>query len=592
MKNKLYQLMLFFAVATITLLGCSKDPLDITPDGRMTTEEVFKSQDLTEAYLNTAYEYIRKYGTGYHYYTFLSSYTDDGTDSQVPTDSWMQLHQWNQGNFSASEPPFMAGSTVGRRNDRDFWGTNYGGIRKTNVFLANVNEGNVPIPSLRGRYIAEAKILRAHYYFDLIKNFGGVPIIDKDITREIDHAQIKRASFDECVKFIVKDCDEAIAEPALPFRTVEVPEQGRMTKAVAYFIKASALLFNASPLWNPENSAVKWQAATAAAKQAVDALASNGYQLFNDYEGFFITRPDKSGNPTDKETILEAIDTWGYQGQEYRSFGSIAYLMQMIPTFPSEKPGNCPSQELIDSYEMADGSIPILGYSDADHLNPIINPASGYDDQNPYVKRDPRFYKTVWYNGAYFGVVSDKPVYIESFLGGKHGISGIKQRSPTGYYTRKYIDPKMRNNSSSKTLWRIYRLGELYLTLAEAENEANGPTAIAYNAVNTVRTRAGMPNLPAGLTKEQFRDRIRRERRVEMAIEENRFYDIRRWNIMTEVSKVKTGMEWTKKEDGTLKNRRIVSVRPKNYDAKWLLLPIPLGETIRMPLVQQNPGWE
>lgn len=591
MRNKLIKIITVILVS-INCLNCS-DVLDITPDGRMTLDDVFKNTDYTESYLNSIYEYIRKYGHGYHYYSFLSSYTDDATDSQVPTDTWQMLHQWNQGNFSASNPPFMIGTTTLRYNDRDFWGTAYAGIRKANVFLERVNEKNIPVATKRGQYIAEAKVLRAHYYFDLIKNYGGVPLIDKDITIETDFSHIKRASFEEIVQFIVKDCNEAINEPNLPFRTYTGPERGRMTKAIAHFIKTSALLFNASPLWNPQNDNSKWQAAATAAKEAVAALEANGYALYPRYEEFFITRPDKSDNPNDKETILEAIDEWGYGSQTYRRFGVITYLMHMIPSFPSEKSGICPSQELIDSYEMKDGSIPILGYSDTDHLQPIINPASGYDEQNPYANRDPRFYASVWYNGAYFGKKDGEDIYIESFVGGNHGISGIKQRSPTGYYTRKYIDPAQRSAGASTTLWRIYRLGELYLTLAEAENEANGSTSEAYTAVNKIRQRAGMPNFPEGMTQDQFRERIRRERRIEMAIEENRFYDIRRWKIMSENSKVKTGMRWEKNKDGSLSNIRIVSVRCEpTSNEKYLLLPIPLGEVIRMPLVTQNPGWE
>ena len=120
-----------------------------------------------------------------------------------------------------------------------------------------------------------------------------MPLIDKDIILDQDYEKIERASFDDIVQFIVKDCNEAIAEPNLPFRTKFATEQGRMTKAVAHFIKASALLFDASPLWNPDDDVRKWQTAAAAAKEAVAALESNGYELYPKYEEYFITRPDK-----------------------------------------------------------------------------------------------------------------------------------------------------------------------------------------------------------------------------------------------------------------------------------------------------------
>ena len=581
------------ALLTSLFVRCS-DPLDVAPDGRMTLDAVFENPDLTESYFNSLFEEIRKYGPNYSYYTFLTAYTDDGTDSQVPTDTWLPLHQWNLGNVSASNPPLMIGDRTLRYNDYNMWSINYQGIHKCNVFLERANQTNIPIATNYGRYVAEARVLRAHYYFDLIKFWGGVPIIDKDIVKETDFTYIRRASFQECVDFIVEDCDAAIAEPNLPFRTASEKEQGRMTKAVAHFIKASALLFNASPLWNKEKDITKWQVAANAARVAVEELEKNDYALFSNYEQFFITRPDKTpigSTPTDRETILEAIDTWGYQGQTYRKLGSIAFLMHMIPSFPSEKTGNSPSQELVDSYEMKDGTIPILGYEDEDHLIPIINNESGYDDQQPYLNRDPRFYATIWYNGAEFGRIYGVRTYIESYIGGRHGMSGVKQRSPTGYYTRKYIDPSMRNNGSNTTLWRIYRLGELYLTLAEAENEANGPTPIAYQAVGKVRTRAGIPNFPAGLSKDEFRERIRRERRVEMAIEENRFFDIRRWDIMSENSKVKTAMRWIKNADASLSNERVVILRPNNHDKKYNLFPIYQDEMLRMPLMEQNPGW-
>ena len=242
---------------------------------------------------------------------------------------------------------------------------------------------------------------------------------------------------------------------------------------------------------------------------------------------------------------------------------------------------------------MKDGTVPILGYEDAAHTRPKINPASGYDDQKPYENRDPRFYATVWYNGAHFGKVKDKDVYIESYVGGRHGIDFLKQRTPTGYYVRKYVDPAMRSPADAKTLWRIYRLAELYLDVAEAENEANGPTAEAYDAANATRRRAGMPDLPTGLTKDEFRERIRRERRVEMALEENRFYDLRRWGILEANSRLKTAMRWTKANDGTLSNVRVQAVDcHATADPKYYTLPIPRNEILRMPLVKQNSGWE
>jgi len=584
-----YSKLLFGAL--FILLSCNKDPLDITPDGRMTLQEAFSTQELTEAYLNSTYERLRKHGVNYHYYTFLSAFGDDSHESNYPSQDF-PVSKYINGNVSAASNPLdNEGSTTLSYNDRSWYERDWVGVRRANVLLANINETNVPEAGHRGRLTAEAKILRALFYLDLLLNYGTMPIIENDITLQQDFTNIKRNTYAEVTQFIVKDCDEAIAEPNLPYRVTSEAERGRMTKAVAFAIKSQVLLFNASPQWNAENDLAKWRASAEASKQALETLTSNGFQLFPNYENYFITRPDLANSPNDKETLFE-INDWGYAGQTYRRFGNILFLMHMIPDFGPEKAGNCPSQELVDTYEMKDGVIPILGYKDEEHLEPVINPDSKYNDQNPYVDRDPRFYATVWYNGAYYGNIKGVETRIESYKGGKHGISGIKQRTPTGYYMRKFVDPKVRSAAEGTTTYKLFRLAEIYLNFAEAENEANGPTADAYKAVNTVRARVGMPGFPAGLTKDQFRERLRRERRVEFALEENRFYDMRRWKILKDVGKITTGMEWTRQSDGKLTSQRIVTIRRKSWEDKYLLFPIPLRETIKMPGMTQNAGWE
>lgn len=582
---------LFIATCCFFFVGCEKDPLDITPNGRITLEDVFNDPELTQAYLNTTYERLRKHGVNYHYYTFLSAFGDDAHESNYPEQDYFIIGQYIKGNVSPSSNPFDENGVADLAyNDRNWYERDWVGIRRANVFLNNVNETNIPDANYRGRLIAEAKVLRAMFYLDLLINYGPMPVITEDITLQEDFTGYVRPGFAECTSFIVKDCDDALAEPNLPYRITSEAERGRMTKAVAHAVKSQIALFNASPQWNVENDAGKWQFAADAAKAGLEDLLANGFQLFPDYEAYFFSRPDLSRNPSDKETLFE-INDWGYAGEEYRRFGFILFLMHMIPDFGPEKAGNCPSQELVDSYEMSNGEVPIVGYADENHLQPIINPASGYDDQNPYVNRDPRFYATVWYNGAHYGVIDGTDTYIDSYVGGRHGISGIRQRTPTGYYMRKFIDPSIREAGEGTATYKQFRLAELYLNLAEAENEANGPTGIAYDAVNVVRARAGMPGLPAGLSRDEFRERVRRERRVEFALEENRFYDVKRWKILSEVGKITSGMEWKKAADGRLTNRRIVTIRRNSWQDKFLLFPIPLGEIIKMPGIEQNPGW-
>ena len=266
------------------------------------------------------------------------------------------------------------------------------------------------------------------------------------------------------------------------------------------------------------------------------------------------------------------------------------FFINGIPSVGAALAGATPSQELVDSYEMANGEIAITGYSDADHLQPIINPASGYDEMQPYKDRDPRFYASVWYNQAYYGIIYGTPHYVESYIGGSDGLAQLRQRTHNGYYLRKFNDPDLRLGNVGNVLWKKFRLAEIYLNYAEAENEASGATPAVYEAVNTVRARVQMPSLPSGLTKEEMRERIRRERRVEMAFEEQRFWDVRRWKILDQTDRHTTGMAWTK-QGNDFTHQRIVVDRRVVWADKYLIFPIPLNELNRLPAFRQNPGW-
>ena len=393
---------------------------------------------------------------------------------------------------------------------------------------------------------------------------------------------------DENVAQIVKDCDEAIAEPTLPLRLINEPERGRFTKAMAYVLKANALLLNASPLWNPENQKSKWEAASLAAKKALDDLtAGDKFKLSANYETYFFGQSDINSNPTDKETIYEVK---GFN--ERYKFAQLLYLMHSIPELGASRAGDCPSQELVDAYDMRNGLQPILGYVDEDHLQPIINSASGYDENNPYVNRDPRFYYTVYYNNAPFGAkIKGADFNIQAYLGGTDGISPLRTRTHTGYYLHKYKDPNVQTADAGSARFKVMRLAELYLNYAEAENEVNGPSASVYEALRVVRARVGMPNVEAGLSQGDMQLRIRKERMVELAFEEHRMWDVRRWKIIDKTDKLTTGMEWTKLTDGSFKGKRIVSGKRNAWQEKYLLFPIPLSDISKLPMFKQNPGW-
>lgn len=580
MKNKFLSILI---IATI-VISCDK-ALDITPDGRLTLDDVFQDENHTESYLNTVYSSIPSYSYYYHFFTFLAGVTDECQDADVGNNPGNIANIWITGSMTPSFNPLENGpGGHGKNHYNTFWT----GIRNANVFLANIETANITVEKDRERYKAEAQLLRAFYYFELIKQYGPMPIVDEPFSPAFDYTSLVRPTFQECIDFIVNDCDEAIANPNLPIRITLEPERGRFTKAVAHAVKSQALLYNASPLWNPENNTTKWQAAATSSKEALNALTQGGeYQLYPDYEEYFFSRSDVNPSPRDRETIFER-KTDGHPS--FRNTNA-------LPSMPGQhKVGVTPTQELVDSYDMlATGEPAILGYSDEDHLEPIINTQSGYDPDNPYEGRDPRFYATVWYNGALYDNIAGSVHIVETFAGGADALKKTppnKKNTHTGYYLRKFHDPKLQNRQNAQSRWKKYHLAEIYLNYAEAENEANGPTSEAYNAINAIRQRAGMPNLRTGLSKDEFRKRIRNERRVELVIEEHRFWDVRRWKILDQTDKLVTGMEVIK-NGNSFEYKRFVTERRNAFQDKFLIFPIPIKDTsiIQDFNLNQNPGW-
>lgn len=571
---------LFFLSLILLGTACKNNPLDVTPDGKITLEDVFADEVRTEAFLNTVYSYIPYYYTAYNEWSFLAGATDEAQDAEVGNNPGI-VSNWITGSLTPSYNPLAFGvsSTV------NYYPTFWSGIGYANIFLENISKAKVTSEAIRNRLRAEAQLLRAFYYLELVKQFGPMPMMDRPFGNSFNYVELTRPSFQECTDFIVKDCNEVIANANLPLRITQATENIRFSKAVAYVIKSQVLLYNASPLWNPSNDIAKWQAASTASQEALAALSAGGeYALAVDYGDYFLNKADYNTSPRDRETIYERLSAFPFS-------------VMNIPSKPGTwKLGACPSQELVDSYDMKETGEPaITGYADADHLKPIINTASGYDENNPYVGRDPRFYASVWHNGSIYDNIAGKVHTVETFVGGADQLLKSppnRTNTHTGYYLRKFVDPKLQAGQDQTPSWKKYRLAEIYLNLAEAENEANGPTAIAFEAINKIRKRANMPNLASTLTKTEFRERIRRERRVELAWEEHRFWDVRRWKILDQTDKLVTGME-IRKTGNTFTYTRFVTERRNAWQDKYRIFPIPISDASIIPdfTKNQNPGW-
>lgn len=641
MKNRIYTIIACF-LATV-IYSCS-DVLNQAPDGKISLEEVFGDNDKTMYYLNTCYSGINAKGCLYFFWSRGPvNWCDDSWDADDLDVSWAASRRYYDGNASASDFPanYNAGDSG---NESVSWARSFQRIRNCAVFLQNIPNAKVNSESDRSRWTAEAHILRAYYYSELLMWFGcSLPIIREPYTYDADFSKVERSSFHDVVEFIVEDCDAALACEELPWRITTDSEAMRMTKAVACAIKSRMTLFAASPLYNDGNN--YWEEAYSVNKAAVQALESNGYALYDKlnqaavwgdekaylptaasqyFNEYFCNSGAYAADPADKETIYQLRDGANLDLANVDGIGAIL----------GYKTGTCPSQELVDAFETIDGQ-PVLDlakpYLDEQHLKPNYNSSNTtYDKNNPYANRDPRFYATVYYNGSKrycnwsteaekksfenLGQGKGENVRIittwDAYEDAKGNIINSPEplmgrsmtgRTPTrtGYFQRKFLHPnsgvEMRLNGARH---KDYRLAEIYLNFAEAAMEA-GHTDEAITYVNKVRARAGMPGLPAGLSGENLRQRIHNERRVEFALEGNRYFDVRRWHKPDEdlsaTDRWITGAHITHMQDGTYKYERTILKERQCYTNKWLKMPIPLTEVNNMRAITgedwQNPGW-
>lgn len=579
-KYRLLYIML--AVVAIAPFGCTS--IDDYPDGRLDFDHIFQNQKLVAGYMNSCYGGVaRNVGDNYSDKTFLSSACDEAHDVCDVTNGAMS--QWNNGFVSAFSNPLAS---------PEKWSL-YSPIRKCNILIARIATANMHLEDQRESYKGEAFGLRAFYYLQMIKNYGGVPLIlDNASEDDYDYSKLSRATFSECVRQIISDCRVAMDNKTMGWHSGSSDkDRYRWSKAMSAAVMSQAALYAASPLNN--DGTLDWEEAAKITKEALDGCLDNGYSLYKvapqgeslstaygPYDLYFMTAADVRGQE-DPETIMTGpnqLSVWGYCG--------------LPVTVGQTRAGSCPSQELVDRYETIDGQSPILGYADDDHLQPILNPdAKLYDENNPYANRDPRLAASIYFDGAPFKVGGSE--FVETFEGGNCALSSSSKRNTrTGYYLRKFNNPTSNRNGNNDGYFRIFRLAELYLNYAEALNESVDLLAPdeAVDAVNTVRDRVKMPKIPYGLSKEEFRKRVRNERLVEFAFEEQRFYDVRRWMILGSTDRIVTGM----KSIPLGGYERFVVSRRNSYSDKYLRFPIPGEEVVRLKMHTgqnfQNPGWE
>ena len=602
MKKKL--LYTCIAASFALSLGSCSDVMDVTPDGRLSLEEVFANPDYTAAYFSQAFDNLPHKMMNYYWFDNLPSALSDESWSCDDVEGVGAINAY-KGQGSARENLFE--TCYNENFECQYWERYWKSIRTINVFLQNIPTAAVNSETDRSRMTAEAHVLRAYYYLQLIKWYGALPIIKVPFPDDVDYSTVKKSSAVDCLKFVVEDCETAMLCEDLPWRIVNDREFRRLTRAMAAAIRSQAALYAASPLYNTGGENL-WDYAYEKNKDSYQKLKANGYELYtqqhhpeeylNAYGEYFAQNATGGANPIDRETIwLDIKDNWGM------------WWVWGLPIQSNYRAGCVPSQELVDAYDMLETGKPVLDlkqpYLDETHLQPNYTEGSGYNPARPYEGRDPRFYATIIYNGASIYVGNTKSV-VQTYNGGNSELRDNDRRyTRTSYYLNKYRNWQAYSGLSGQDgKWKHYRMGEVYLNLAEAAIEA-GHIDEGLALINDIRHRAGFdPSVDVtATTQEEARLLLRHERQVEFAFEEHRFFDTRRWTRNEEDlenEKFCTGMR-AKRSGLKLTYERFIvgsdgsSPSKLSYKAKWHFLPIPIDDVSSLEDQTgdrwQNYGW-
>ncbi len=546
--------------SAFTLCSCN-DFLDREEDSFIDKTATFDSYNRTKQYLTYAYSLLPEGLNRFSGDALLGAATDDACFAIESSN----IQQFNNGSWNALSNP------------DNVWDRYFAGIAKCCTLLENSNHINLDIsrldPAKRVEYEnnlkdirmwrAEAHFLRAYFNFELLKRYGPIPIIKSTLDINKDYSDTPRPTMKEVVEFIANDCDIAADSLELtPWRNMN-DAFGRATKGAALALKSRLLLYAASPLYvdfgdideaNKPSDATLWKAAADAAKAVIDL---NQYELASAYDDLFKN---------------------DFQNKEYifvRRYPSNSdFEKSNFPVSYGGKGGTNPSQNLIDDYEMLDGT--------AFDWNDPIKAA------HPFENRDERLLATVLMNGVLF-----KGKRVATYPGGADATPN-PNATKTGYYLRKFLNENVNiqtGGGSDGHVVPLFRLAEIYLNYAEALNEYDptNPDIAVY--LNKIRERVSLPDVPSGLTQEQMRTLIHHERRVELAFEEHRFWDVRRWKVASSTlgAPVK-GVKITQDDAGNF-TYSPVQVEQRVFQPKMYWYPIPQSEVLKLHHWEQNKGW-
>ena len=542
-----------------TLSSCNGF-LDREEDSFIDKTATFDSYNRTKQYLTYAYTLLPDGLNRFSREAMLASATDD---AEFAIES-AEIQQFNNGSWNALNNP------------DDVWNRYYSGISKCCTLLENTNHVNLDIsrldPDKQVEYAnslkdirmwrAEARFLRAYFHFELLKRYGPIPIVTSTLSINGNYENTPRPTMKEVVDFIAKECDIAADTLELtPWRNVN-DAFGRATKGAALALKSRLLLYAASPLYvdfgdtnesNKPTDVALWKSAADAAKAVIDL---NQYELASSYGDLFKN---------------------DFQNKEYifvrRYAANSDFEKSNFPVSFGGKGGTNPSQNLVDDYEMLDGTP--FDWND---------PAKA---AQPFENRDARLGATILMNMAPF-----KGKKVATYPEGADA-SPNPNATKTGYYLRKFLNEDVNiqtGGSSGGHVVPLFRLAEIYLNYVEALNECDPTNPDIALYLNKVRNRASLPNVSA-LSQEQMRAVIQHERRVELAFEEHRSWDVRRWKIASStLGAPLMGVQIERKPLGGY-TYMPVKVEQRVFQPKMYWYPIPQSEVLKLKQWKQNNGW-
>ncbi|NSL89502.1 RagB/SusD family nutrient uptake outer membrane protein [Chitinophaga solisilvae] len=556
------------AALLLAIASCKKDFLEKKPLTEYEESDVWHDIGLVQAFVNDLYVQMRP---GFNE-VMLSSMTDESRF----------IHDYNtsrvvQGNVSPDD--------IGALNDFSRWDAHYRVIRNCNMFFEKMGEVPFKDETQRRRLMGEVHFFRAWYYQMLVKYYGGVPLITKTFNIKGDEQEIlniKRASFERCVQFISDECDSAAKY--LPKVYDDVADKGRVTMGGALSLKSRILLYAASDLFNVGVTSELMGYKTGS-QQARLRLAKNAAKAVIDLNLYELYRPTDSAAENYSRVFLDKDNKELIFFKQYdKALLGTSHDLYNGPNGYHNWGGNVPIENFVSGYQMRDGS--------------AFSWTNDAQAKAPYVGRDPRFYATILYDGAKWkkrpkdGAEVDPAGVIQTgryeALNGKDSVWGLDTRNSTienwngtfsGYYLRKFMDKNLDAQFfRGDQPWIFFRYAEILLNYAEASIWL-GEDADGLPMLNMVRTRAGMPATTA--TGEALKAILRYERRYELAFEEHRFFDARRWKTeaMTAFNGSALGIEVLGSQiAGHPFSYKPVSIQSRSFALKDYLLPIPAAE--------------